>query len=329
MKKIASIILSALVLLSVCLMTGCGDGAKLKFGMGISSKYTEATSAKEDVPGEVASEHTIAAVTLSNDGKIVDCKLDTVELTPSFTSDGTAITTEDVLSKYEMGDDYNMVAYGEAKYEWYVQADNFCKFAKGKTIDEIKAAVATDGKGNDEVISAGCTIVVSEFVLALEKAVKNAVESDATKNDKLNVSIVAVQGESRNATKEANGVTEVEATFAAAVVNKDGKVVVMSTDALTASATFSAKGMVQNDIIDDILTKKEQGKDYGMVAYGGAKLEWNEQAAAFDSVCVGKTADEILELEVAGYGNDEVQTAGCTIAVADMVKAAVKAATID
>lgn len=331
MKKIISALLLAAVLFSACFMTGCGAGESLKFGVGISSKYTEALSAKEDTPGSVESEHTIAAVTLSKDGKIVDCKIDTVALSPSFTSDGTAITTEDVLSKYEMGDDYKMVEYGKAKYEWYEQADNFCKAVKGKTIDEVKALVAKDGsgKGTDAVISAGCTIVVSEFVLALEKAVKNAVESKATKNDKINVGIVAVQGESRNATKEANGLTEVEATFAATVVDKDGKVVVMSTDALTASATFSTKGIVQNDIIDEILTKKEQGDDYGMVEFAKAKLEWYEQAAAFEGVCVGKTADEIIELEIAGYGNDDVQTAGCTIAIGDMVKATVKAASID
>lgn len=329
MKKIISAILSAAVLASVCLMTGCGAGEKLKFGMGISSEYTEALSAKGDAPGSVTSEHTIAAVTLSSDGKIVDCKIDTVELEPSFTNDGIAIISEEILSKYEMGDDYKMVEYGKAKYEWYKQADNFCKAVKGKTIDEVKALVAKDGKGTDEIVSAGCTIVVSGFVLALEKAVNNAAESNVTKNDRLNVSIVATQGESRNATNEANGVTELECAFSAAAVAKDGKVVVMSSDAVTVSASFSKKGMVQNDIIEEILTKKEQGKNYGMVEFGKAEKEWNEQAAIFDGFCAGKTAEEIIELEVSGYGNGDVQAAGCTIAIADMVEAAVKAASIE
>lgn len=328
MKKITSIILAACVLFSVCVMTGCGAEQKLKFGVGIFSDYTEATSAKGDIPGSVESEHTIAAVTLSEDGKIVDCKLDTIQLTPGFTSDGSAITTEDVLSKYDLGDDYNMVAYGKAKYEWYKQADNFCALVKGKTIDEVKALVATEGKGNNEVINAGCTIAISDFVKAVEKAVKNAADSNVTKNDKLNVSIIAVQGENRKATEEADGVNEVEAAFSAAALDKDGKVVAMVSDALTASATFTTKGEVKDDLTKELLTKKELGDNYGMVAYGKAEKEWDEQAAAFDNICVGKTADEIAALEVNGYGNNDVQSAGCTIAISDMVKAAVKAATI-
>lgn len=332
MKKTLSIVLAVCVLFSVCVMTGCGGSAeKLKFGVGISSSYTEGLSAKDDTPGSLESEHTIAAVTLSKDGKIVDCKIDTITLAPGFTSDGSAITTEDVISKYEQGDDYNMVAYGKAKYEWYKQADNFCKLVKGKTIDEVKALVAAggSGKGNDEVVKAGCTIVISDFILAVEKAVKNAADSNVTKNDKLNVAIVAVQGENRNATAEADGVNEIDAAFSAAAVDKDGKVVAMASDAITASAAFTIKGIVKNDITKDILTKKEQGDSYGMVAYGKAEKEWDEQAAAFDSICVGKTADQIVELEVSGYGNEDVQNAGCTIAISDMVKAAVKAATID
>ena len=71
-----------------------------------------------------------------------------------------------------------------------------------------------------------------------------------------------------------------------------------------------------------------------MAAYGtdlnkdGVVKEWNEQAAAFDAALAGKNADEIAGLEKDGYGSADLQTAGCTIAVSDMVKAAVKAATV-
>lgn len=70
-----------------------------------------------------------------------------------------------------------------------------------------------------------------------------------------------------------------------------------------------------------------------MASYGtdlngdGTVKEWNEQAAAFDEALKGKTADEISALAVdTGYGVESLQTAGCTINVNDMVKAAVKAA---
>ena len=70
-----------------------------------------------------------------------------------------------------------------------------------------------------------------------------------------------------------------------------------------------------------------------MASYGkdlngdGTVKEWFEQAAAFDAACKGKTAAEISALAVeTGYGVEDLQTAGCTINVSNMIKAAVKAA---
>ena len=63
-----------------------------------------------------------------------------------------------------------------------------------------------------------------------------------------------------------------------------------------------------------------------MVAYGGAKKEWYQQADEFNKACIGKTADEISKF-VADDGKAiaDIQSAGCTIYVTDIVKAAVKA----
>ena len=68
-----------------------------------------------------------------------------------------------------------------------------------------------------------------------------------------------------------------------------------------------------------------------MAAYGtdlngdGVVKEWNEQAAAFDAACVGKTAVEIEALVGAdGYGVADLQTAGCTMAVSGFAKAAAR-----
>lgn len=327
MKKITSIILAIVAIISLCLVTGCGEQSA-SFGMGVYAEYTEATAAQGDIPGSVESEITVAAVLLGKGNKIVSCKLDTISASPSYTSDGKYVVANDIMSKYELGDDYNMVAYGKAKYEWYQQADNFSKLVAGKTIEEVKALVATGGKGNDEVVNAGCTIIINDFVLAIEKAVKNAAASSASTKDTVQVGIVAVQGECRDATKEADGVNEIDVALSAAAVDKDGKVTAMVSDAVVITGKFGVAGDIKSSINEEIVTKKEQGDKYGMVAYGGAEKEWYEQAAAFDNICIGKTAAEIITLEVKGYGNADVQSAGCTIAISDMVKAAVKAATI-
>jgi ABC-type branched-subunit amino acid transport system ATPase component len=57
----------------------------------------------------------------------------------------------------------------------------------------------------------------------------------------------------------------------------------------------------------------------------GTVKEWYEQADAFNAATIGKTAGEITSLlGDNGYGNADLQTAGCTIAVSALVKAAAK-----
>ena len=57
----------------------------------------------------------------------------------------------------------------------------------------------------------------------------NVEESDATADDTLKVAVVVAQS-TEDASEEAEGSNELEATFAAAAVNKDGKVTAMALD---------------------------------------------------------------------------------------------------
>ena len=81
-------------------------------------------------------------------------------------------------------------------------------------------------------------------------------------------------------------------------------------------------------------TKDEKGTAYNMSAYGsdlngdGIVKEWNEQSDVFDAALAGLDAAGIAALAVNGYGVESLQTAGCTVGITDLVKAAVKAATI-
>ncbi len=331
MKIVFSAVLALLMLLSVISLAGCGKAETLKFGMGIYSYTEEATNADGDTNGEGEAIHTAAAVLLNADGKIVKCVIDTADITVAYTSEGKAVASEEFKTKYELGSDYGMVAYGGAAKEWYEQVDAFVSVVEGKTIDEVKALVADGGKGTEDVITAGCTIGITDFISALENAVKNATDSDATADDTLKLGVVSA-AETKDATEEADGSNEVSTTVVAAVL-KDSKVVASSTDVVSAEFTFNAKGESTVAESGALTTKKQAGANYGMASYGtdlngdGTVKEWNEQAAAFDEALKGKTADEISALAVdTGYGVESLQTAGCTINVNDMVKAAVKAA---
>ncbi|MBR6825734.1 MAG: hypothetical protein IKM59_04220, partial [Oscillospiraceae bacterium] len=102
-------------------------------------------------------------------------------------------------------------------------------------------------------------------------------------------------------------------------------------DCVQVGFTFDANGASTFDLTKAVASKKEQGTAYGMSAYGtdlngdGVVKEWNEQAAAFDAACVGKTVAEVEAFVGAdGYGNADLQTAGCTMAIDGFVKAASK-----
>ena len=339
MKKFLSIALAIVMVVGVVFLVGCGNKTEepkddtpataetLKFGMGVVASYGEVKDATDEANGEGEVVVDIAAVTVDADGKIVKCALDCADSKAQFTADGKAVEATEFKTKYELGDDYNMVAYGGAKAEWYAQADAFAKLVEGKTIDEVKALMAEDYKGTEDVVNAGCTIYVSGFVKAIEEAVKNAKDSAATADSTLKLGVVTSQS-NKDASEEANGEIEISTTVVATALDAEGKVIVASTDTAAAKLAFDTKGASATDTTAALLTKYQQGNDYNMVAYGGAKLEWYAQADAFSGLLAGKTADEIGALAAEdGKGVADVQTAGCTIYVTDFVKAAVKAAT--
>lgn len=329
MKKIA---LFLCVLLTLSLFSvACGGNETtppadetLKFGAGIFVSNVAATDATEDKNGSGKMDVTVAAVTLDAAGKIVACALDTASNTVGFTFDGKAVAVSEFKTKYELGSNYNMVAYGGAAKEWFEQADAFEKFVAGKTVAEVKALVADANKGNADVQAAGCTIMIHEFVGAIEKACAAAAASKVTAKDTLKVT-AATEQTCTDATEDKDGSNKIAVTVFAAAVDANGKVVAASSDCVEAAFTFNMQGASTFDATKAVLSKKEQGTNYNMVAYGGAAKEWFEQAAAFDATCIGKTASQIAGLVAAdGKGTADVQAAGCTILVSGLVKAASK-----
>ena len=349
MKKIISLLLVVFMVVS---FAACGTkpttdenngddvAATLKFGMGIVASYGDAKDADGDTNGECKAETTAVAVLLDDAGKFVDIAIDAVDAKAEWTSEGVASATEEVKTKYELGTAYNMAAYGKKHdgtdgkvLEWFEQIDAFVATAKGKTLDEVKAFVGEDTYTTGDLAAAGCTISVGSIMAALEEAVKNAAASEATAEDTVKIAF-ATSVENTDATEEKEGSVEFEETIVAAVTDKDGKVVVAKTDCAQIKVTFDTKGVATVDTAAEIKTKLDLGTDYNMAAYGkkhdgsdGAVKEWFEQAAAFDAALVGKTASEFASLADAdGYGTGDLATAGCTIGISYMIKAADKAA---
>ncbi len=322
MKRTLSAILSLLLVFTALAFVGCEKNETVKLGLGIHT-VTKATSASEDANGKGQVTMTVAAVTLDKAGKIVSCQLDTADFTGAYTAEGKAVANESFKTKYELGTAYNMVAAGAVK-EWFEQADVFEGVVVGKTIDEVKALVAEGNKGTDDVMTAGCTIMVNDFVKAIEKAVANAVDSTATTADTLKIGSFTHQT-TKDAAEDVTGSNKLETTFFAATIAADGKVTAAASDCVQVEFGFDATGATTFDK-ETVASKREAGANYGMVASGVATKEWFEQADAFNATCVGKTISEISGLMEADnyYGNADVKAAGCTIMVNGFVKAAAK-----
>ena len=349
MKRILA--LTLVVLMALTVFVACNGGtpaettgsntevevANAKFGMGVYAYYGDVTSADGEANGSGEVVATVAAVLVDADGKIVKCDIDCADLTVGYTAAGAAVVADEFKTKTELGENYGMAAYGTdlngdgVVKEWFEQIDIFENAIVGKTIDEAKALVVNGYQAVEDVQTAGCTMGVGDYIKAVEKAYANATESAASATDTLKVGVVT-SASMANASADAAGNVELEISVAA-VATADGKVTACATDVAVATFTFDVAGVATTDTAAEIVTKLEKGESYGMAAYGtdlngdGVVKEWFEQAAAFNTACIGKSADEISALVVNGYqAVEEIQTAGCTMGVGDIAAALVKAA---
>ena len=169
MKKILTILLATLMVVSLFAFVGCGNDAEatLKLGLGVSSSGSATDAA--DTAGNDQLTVTAAAVLVDDAGKIVKAFIDCADSKVGHTADGQAVVTESFKTKYELGAGYNMVAYGGATKEWFEQAAAFDAACLGKTASEVAGLMGADYKGNADVQAAGCTIYVSGFVKAASK----------------------------------------------------------------------------------------------------------------------------------------------------------------
>jgi len=121
---------------------------------------------------------------------------------------------------------------------------------------------------------------------------------------------------------------QVDATFAAVVLDAEGKIVSCRLDAVQNKMPVVGGAV---DTAATFKTKMELGDDYNMVKYSDATIEWYDQAKNFETYVTGKTAAEVEGIETRvneeGYNVavDEALYAGCSISIQDFVAAVVKA----
>ena len=274
------------------------EGA-VKTGVAIIASAAESTSA-EDADGEAKYDVSVVAVTVDDNGVIQSCVIDSIGTSVKFDVNGAIVSdlTAPIQTKNELGDAYNMKLYGGAVAEWYEQAAALASYAEGKTVEELRAgAVDETGHAADADLATTATIYLGGYVAAIEKAVANAQHLGAENGDELKLAIISSVDGSKPADAENAGLCELY-TSVAAVTLRDGVITSCVLDAVQAKVNFDATGTVTTDLTAPIQTKNELGENYGMVAWGGAIAEWNEQAASFAAYITGKTPAEVAGIAV-------------------------------
>ena len=295
------------------------ESSALKTGLAVITNISKSASVSEEAEGAAEYDVTLAAVLVDDEGIIRACRLDAIGATVNFDANG-VITTDlatEVLTKNELGENYGMVAWGGAIAEWDAQANALCEYALGKTIDELKnGAVDETGYAPDgSDLATSATIYLGGYVSAIEAAVDNAQHLGAQSGDELVLTTINALDSSANASAEGDGTAQLDVNVTAVSI-KDGTITSCVFDAVRAKVTFDISGTITADLTAPVQTKNELGENYGMVAWGGAIAEWNEQAASFAKYVTGKTAADVAGIAVeAGKPTDADLTSSVTIAI--------------
>ncbi len=334
MKKVVTFLLCLCMMFA---MTACGaTEADYKLGLGVVVDLNSSATNNAQIDA------TVAAVVLDADGKIVACRIDAVQNKISVT-DGIVEANGPFKTKMEQGDDYGMAAalgYGMdwngdgVVKEWYDQAKAFEAYVVGKTVAEVEAieTKVVEGSGyviakDDALLSAGCTIQITDFIAAVAKACKDDQGMEFKTADSFTLGVAAKSASdaaTKNATAETDGSVNVYSDMACSVV-ANGKVIATLNDAIQPKITINLAGEIVTK--NFVGTKRELKEDYNMAAWGQPNVEgnvvkeWYVQSKAFSNYVVGKTASEIASMETQEVNSHFISTeqalldAGCTMQI--------------
>lgn len=152
------------------------------FTLGVSaiSNAAESVSAADSDDGNamVKMYTEFGAAAIGSDGKILAALTDAIQPKITVSADGEILNKDFTATKRELGDDYNMVKYGNAIAEWDAQAKAFADYTVGMTADEVSAMETTEHNGHDvtvdETLFASCTMDITGMRATIATAANNA-----------------------------------------------------------------------------------------------------------------------------------------------------------
>ena len=308
-----------------------------------SAGYAEYTLGLGIVFGDITNAQinaTIATVVTDANGVIVSCKIDAVQNKYKIED---KVSFTNLLTKKELGYNYNMAAYGTPNYgttvkEWFEQAAIFEQYVVGKTAAELEALEYQEVNNHmiskdEDLLSAGCTIQIGEFVDAVVKACNDEQSTKFYSDGKFTLGLGVNNADNGTTGDDFEATVKMNIDYAATVV-VDGKIVAALNDAAQPQATI-VEGVVTGTA--KLISKRDLKEGYNMAAFGsdnnddGIVLEWYKQSAAFSNYIAGLTSAEVEGLETAEVNNhlistdDALLSAGCTMQITGIMAVVVEA----
>ncbi len=329
MKKVTALILAFMLVLGLTAISVSAEG-ELKTGLAAVTSLASSKAAAADADGLAQTDAQVVAVTVDQDGKIVECVIDAIQAKIAFGADGSLKTdvATTFKTKNELGADYGMVKASGIGKEWFEQAAALAEYVKGKTVDEVLAIGVDDEKHpTDADLTSSVTMKIDSYVAAIAKAAQNAQSIGAGAGDKLGLGIVTDMHQSKAATADAAGSAQSYSFMTAVTYNDQGVITSCIMDALQGTVAFDAKGQITSDVSVAPQTKNELGDAYGMKKASGIGKEWFEQAAGFAQYVLGKTAEQVTGIKLTDDGKAaEADLASvATVTVTPMIQAVLKA----
>ena len=242
-------------------LTACGgeivtetdEGKSVKTGISLTADVTGSKDASEEEAGLSKAEVLAVAVTVSEDGKIDDCRIDQIPAEISFDDQGLVLTemNTEFPTKDRMGESYGMKQASGLGKEWNEQAEAFADYVKGMTMEQV-AAIALDeyGRAVDPGLMSSVTISVSDFMEGLDHAVRNAKSLGAKQGDVITMGIKATMEESEPAEGDDHGEASVHVEVT--VETHDGtSVTSRDTEDYTAGVKFNSRGEITERVLDE------------------------------------------------------------------------------
>ena len=147
---------------------------------------------------------------------------------------------------------------------------------------------------------------------------------------RIGLGFVASTAKSSAATADYDGSANFDLTACALCVDDSGRIIDVRFDTVEAGVGFDTAGAFTGDIESDILTKREQGDDYGLGAVSGIGKNWYEQIDALEAWMRGKTVSQAMDMKLSYDGDRQIPDeedlrSSVTISVSEHLEALEKA----